>query len=112
LEINMAHTILALATLPRNIEALTDAELVALCEEPEFLFECTPLELELIVRLGAALEVHSDIENESQAEIDRLAQYEPMRVRRARQKAASRALEALITEMEAKPKTLTVRVAG
>lgn len=108
----MAHNILAVAGLPRNIEALTDAEIVALCEEPEFLVECTPLELELIVRLGAAQEVHTTIENESQAEICRLAQYEPKQVRTRRQKAASKALDALILEMEAKPKSRTVRVAG
>lgn len=109
---NMAHNILAVAGLPRNIEALTDAELVALCEEPEFLADCTPLELELIVRLGAALEVHSGIENESPAEICRLAQYEPKQVRMRRQKAASKALDVLISEMEAKPKSRRVRVAG
>lgn len=107
----MAHTILALATLPRNIEALADAGLVALCEEPEFLTDCTPLELEQTVRLGAAREVHTTIENESHAEICRLAQYEPEQVKAARQKAARKALDALITAMEAKPKGRQVRVA-
>lgn len=107
----MAHTILALATPPRNIEALTNAELVALCEEPEFLAQCTPLELELIVRLGAALEVHSGIENVLQAEVNRLARYEPAQVTATRQEAARKALDALITPMEAKPKGRQVRVA-
>jgi len=108
----MAHTILALSTLPSNIKALTDAELVALCEEPEFLVQCTPLELELIVRLGAALEVHSGIENKLQGEVDRLAKYEPARVTATRQEAARKALDALITATEAKPKSRRVRVAG
>lgn len=107
----MAHTIRALATLPRNIESLTDAVLVALCEEPEFLVQGTPLEFEFIVRQGAALEVHSRIENELQAEVDRLAQYEPAQVTATRQEAARKALDALITAMEAKPKGRQVRVA-
>lgn len=107
----MAHTILALATLPRNIEALAGAEFIVLCEEPEFLAECTPLELEQTVRLGAAQEVHNTIESESQAEICRLAQYEPEQVKAARQEAAHKALDALITAMEAKPKGRQVRVA-
>jgi len=107
----MAHTILALATLPRNIEALVDAELVALCEEPEFLAQCTPLERELIVRLGAALEVHGGIENELQGEVDRLAQYEPAQVTATRQEASRKALDARITVMDAKPKGRRVRVA-
>jgi hypothetical protein len=108
----MTRPLLAPATLHRNIEALADAELVALCEEPEFLVQCTPLELELIVRLGAALEVHSGIENKLQGEFDRLAKYEPARVTATRQEAARKALDALITATEAKPKIRRVRVAG
>jgi hypothetical protein len=65
----------------------------------------------LIVRLGAALEVHSGIENELQGEVDRLAQYEPAQVTAPRQEAARKALDALITAMEAKPKDRQVRVA-
>lgn len=107
----MAHSILAVAGLSRNIETLTDAELVALCEEPEFLADCTPLELELIARLSAAQEVHGTIENASQAEIVRLAQYEPEQVKAARQEAAHKALDALITAMESKPKTIALRIA-
>lgn len=108
----MAHTILALTGLPRDIEALGDAEFVALCEEPEFLFQCTSLEPELIVRLGAALEVHSRMENELRAEVDRLAQYEPAQVTATRQEASRKALDALMTAMEAKPKGRQVRVAS
>lgn len=107
----MAHTILALATLPRNIEVLADADLVALCEEPELLAECTPLELELIVRLGAALELDSGEVNDLQAEVDQLAQYEPAQVTATRQEASRKALDALITATEAKPKGRQVRVA-
>lgn len=107
----MPHSILAPATLPRNIEALADAELVALCEEPEFLAQCTPLELELIVRLGAEIEVNSGLESELQAELDRLAQYEPAQVTATRQEAARKTLDALIAEAEAKPMGRQVRVA-
>lgn len=107
----MTRPLLAPATLHRNIEALADAELVALCEEPEFLAQCTPLELELIVRLGTALEVNSGTENELQAEVDRLAQYEPAQVTATRQEAARKALDALITATEAKPMGRQVRVA-
>lgn len=60
----MANPILAFHILPRDIAVLSDAELIELCEEPEFLIESTPLERELIVRLGAALEVHAQIEGE------------------------------------------------
>ena len=107
----MANTILALATLPRNIDYMTDAEYVALCEEPEFLAQCTPLELELIVRLGATLEVRSGEVNELQGVVDRLAQDEPEQVKAARQEAAHKALDALITAVEAQPKGRQVRVA-
>lgn len=41
----------------RTIEQLDDAELIALADEPEFLMGCTPLELELIARLGAYVEL-------------------------------------------------------
>ena len=99
----MAHTILALATLPRNIEALTDGEIAALCEEPEFLIECTPLERELLARLGASLEVHSIIENESQAEIYRLSQYEHEGMTRPCRESPSEALWGLVAKMEKSP---------
>lgn len=98
LEINMTHNILAVLGLPRNIETLTNAELVPLCDEPEFLAQCTPLELELITRLGAEMEVNSRMDNESQAEIDRLAKYEPKRAIAARMKTAAAQLEAIIRE--------------
>ena len=38
-------------------ERMTDADLFALASEPEFLADCTLLERELIVRLGARLEL-------------------------------------------------------
>lgn len=98
----MANPILAY--LPDSIEAIDDRELVTLCDEGEFLISCTPLERELIVRLGAALEVHQTIEDELQAEIDRLAQYEPARVAKARQKASKAALYALVAQAEQGPK--------
>lgn len=99
----MAYNILAVLGLPRNIETMTDAKLVLLCDEPEFLAQCTPLGLELITRLGAEMEVNSRMENESQAEIDRLAKYEPKRVVAARMKTAAAQLEAIIREAESNP---------
>lgn len=43
--------------VPRDWERITDDELMALATEPEFLAECTPLERELIARLGTCLEL-------------------------------------------------------
>lgn len=96
--------------LRRNIEPLPDDDLAALCEEPEFLIECTPFERELIARLGAALEAHSAIENELQAETFRLRQYEPKGVAKSRQKAARENLRAIVKEAERSPR-VCVRVA-
>ena len=41
-------------------ERMTDAEVVTLASEPEFLTDCTPLERELIVRLAARFEWERD----------------------------------------------------
>ncbi len=35
-------------------------DFIALCEEPEFLVDCTPLERELIIRLSTAWEMAKD----------------------------------------------------
>lgn len=99
----MAYNILAVLGLPRNIETLTNAELVPLCDEPEFLARCTPLELELITRLGAEMEVSSRMDNELQAEVDRLAKYESKRAIAARMKTAAAKLEAILREAELSP---------
>lgn len=96
--------------LPRSLEYITDEEFLALSEEPEFLIESTPLERELIARLGAALEAHSAIENELQAETFRLRQYEPKGVAKSRQKAARENLRAIVKEAERSPR-VCVRVA-
>lgn len=90
--------------LPRSIESLPDSDLANLCEEPEFLIECTPLERELIVRLGAALAAHSAIESELQAETLRLRQYEPRGVTKSRQEAAREKLRAIVKEAEGSPR--------
>ncbi|GMU50730.1 MAG: hypothetical protein AMXMBFR31_29560 [Candidatus Desulfobacillus denitrificans] len=47
----------ALATSMHGVELMDDAELVALLEEPECFVELTPLERELVVRLGARMEI-------------------------------------------------------
>ena len=41
---------------PSDLETLTDEDLTSLALEPEFLANCTPLEIELISRLAARLE--------------------------------------------------------
>lgn len=106
----MNSPVLALAAMPGNIESMTDDELVALCEEPEFLVTCTPMEVELLVRLGAALETHQQDLDYLEAEVTRLAAYEPTEIKEARHKAARQSLLALIAEVEAMPKA-HVRVA-
>lgn len=61
----------------RTLADLTNEDLITLLDEPEFLATCTPLELELIIRIGAMHETSLRIENELQQEINRLAGYEP-----------------------------------
>ena len=46
----------------RPLEALEDGALVAACEDVEQFAECTPLERELVIRLGAAWENISRLE--------------------------------------------------
>ena len=41
---------------PSDLETMTDEDLTSLALEPEFLADCTPLEIELISRLAARLE--------------------------------------------------------
>lgn len=61
----------------RTLADFTNEDLITLLDEPEFLATRTPLELELIVRLGAMHQASQRIENELQQEINRLAAYEP-----------------------------------
>ena len=89
---------LYLANLPRSLEAMTNGELIGLCDEPEFLARCTQLEFELIIRLGAEMEVNESIENELQTDVGRLAKYESKRAVAARMKTAAAQLEAIIRE--------------
>lgn len=58
-ENNLAHVLAAVSSLGCGIEDLTDEQLIELAEEPEFLMRRTPLELELIVRLGVRVEMLS-----------------------------------------------------
>lgn len=94
----------------QSIADLTDETLLELCEEPENLLDMTPLEIELIVRLGALLEVTSDTECELQAEVARLAAYEPRKVKQARSKATRSALMEIVAAAERKSK-VSIQVA-
>ena len=101
----MPHDNLNIASLPLNIEGLPDDVLVELCEETEFLDQCTPLERELLVRLGTALEVHSSIiEKELQTEINLLTSNESKRTIAASKRIAAKArLRAIFEEDEKSP---------
>lgn len=100
----MAHDHLNIAGLPLNIEGLPDDVLVELCEETAFFFECTPLERELLIRLGTALEVHSIIEKELQTEIVLLTSNESKFVIAASRRTAAKAkLRAIFEEDEKSP---------
>lgn len=65
----------------RTLADFTNEDLLVLLDEPEFLATCTPLELELIIRIGAMHETSLGIENELQQEINRLAVYEPEQIK-------------------------------
>ena len=41
--------------MPRNLHDLSDADLLDLAFEPEFMARCTPLEVELLWRLVSAI---------------------------------------------------------
>lgn len=100
----MAHDNLNIAGLSLNIEGLPDDVFVELCEETAFFFECTPLERELLVRLGTALEVHSIIEKELLTEIDFLTSKESKFVIAASRRTAAKArLRAIFEEDEKSP---------
>lgn len=58
-ENNLAHVLAAVSSLGRGVEDLSDEQLIELAEEPEFLMYRTPLERELIARLGANIEMVS-----------------------------------------------------
>ncbi len=95
----------------QSIADLTDELLLELCEEPETLLDMTPLEIELIARLGALLEVTSDTECELQAEVARLSAYEPRKAKQARSNPPMSALMAIVAAAERKPK-VSIRVAA
>lgn len=106
----MANFILAAAALPCNIEHLADDAFSALCEEPEFLLDRTPLERELIVRLGAALDAHRAAEGALLSEVERMSRFEPENAKDARQATARAKLRALVTKAGGTPPAF-VRVA-
>ncbi|MDA8128087.1 MAG: hypothetical protein M0Z73_05225 [Betaproteobacteria bacterium] len=107
----MANFILAAAALPCNIEHLADDALIALCDEPEFLLNRTPLERELIVRLGAAIDAHRVIEDDLLLEIARLARFEPEGAKEGRQATARTKLLGLVAGA-GEPDRAFVRVAS
>lgn len=51
--------------IPASFEYMDDDALLAVAEEPEFYVECSALERELIVRLGAAWEVIRQMDAEA-----------------------------------------------
>jgi hypothetical protein len=95
--------------LPRSLSDLTDTDLVALCEEPETLATLTPLERELIVRLGALLETSGATIEALQRDVAGLAVYEPTKARKTRQTAANARLDALVSDLESGAKA-TIRI--
>ena len=104
----MPHDNLNIASLPLNIEGLPDDVLVELCEETAFLDQCSPLERELLVRLGTALEVHSIREKELQTEVDHLTSIASKRAIAARRKAAAAKLKAIFEEADNSPPSSTI----
>jgi hypothetical protein len=93
------HTTLDLSS-PATLERLTDADIFQIAETPEYLCAMSPLEREMLTRLTALMESTQSEIQRLDSEIDRLSQYEPVSVARARQTKARTDLWTLVAEKD------------